>query len=163
MFMSDGREEIEVLDINILALYMVYYVQTARLIHEVNGREGLGEWTMRRIWRGIVMNVFHFECECKKAKKLEEVESEEAGKYWRELEEEDLLLVGEGDDDAGVIVGDGIEHTGGEVEKPVGITTQVGMGAQYQAGDGGKGKGPRQPWAAVLPQRFQGMERMLGH
>lgn len=42
MFMSDGREEIEVLDINILALYMVYYVQTARLIHEVNGREGLG-------------------------------------------------------------------------------------------------------------------------
>jgi len=79
---SDGQDEILVLDVGYLNLRNVLYVDVVQVIHDFNPSKSIPKDKMRRIWTSIVYNMNHYESEDLKAKKLDEMDSQEAKRYW---------------------------------------------------------------------------------
>lgn len=83
--MSDGHDEILVLDVGYLNLRNVLYVDVVQVIHDFNSFKSVSEDKMRRIWENIIHSMNHYESEELKAEKLEEMDSQEAKRYWHDF------------------------------------------------------------------------------
>lgn len=82
--MSDGHDEILVLDVGYQYLRNVLYVDVVRAIHDFNPCKSVSEDMTRRIWKSIIYNMNYHESEELKAEKLEEMDSPEAKGYWHD-------------------------------------------------------------------------------
>ena len=80
--LTDAYDEITIPEIGLFSLQNVRYVDVLSRVNNADPVDCFSEATMRRLWQGIVINVFDFEPEWAKKAKLEEVESEEARRYW---------------------------------------------------------------------------------
>lgn len=83
--MSDGHDETLVLDAGYLNLRNVNYVDVVEVVRDLNPSMSVSEDKMRRIWESITYSMNHYESEGLKAKKLEEMNSSEAKRYWHDF------------------------------------------------------------------------------
>ncbi|MCJ1458166.1 hypothetical protein MMC28_008537 [Mycoblastus sanguinarius] len=92
LILGDGNETVVVPDIGLLSLRHVNYIDVVKAVKGANAEVDFSEMKMLKLWQGIVVNVYHYECDCAKIEKLVEADSEAAKGYWMWVHDSELAM-----------------------------------------------------------------------